>query len=79
MNTLRKNLRAATVIVVALMLASTKSVAAHAGHSHADEGMDVSTMLSVAGVVLALGVAWRMTSRLSHAEVPGEDEKPASD
>lgn len=67
--------RGAFPMAVVMMLASLQSVAAHTGHAHGDAGMSGTTMLGVAGVAVALGIAWRLTSRLSHTQdVPGEDD-----
>lgn len=67
--------RGAVLIAMMVMLASLQSVAAHTGHAHGDTGLSGTTMLGVAGVAVALGIAWRLTSRLAHSrDVPGEDD-----
>jgi hypothetical protein len=72
--------RSAFLIAMIVMLVELQTAAAHAGHAHGDAGLSRTTMLGVAGVMLALGVAWRLTSLLSHTQdVPGDDEEPALD
>ncbi len=53
----------AMALAVAVVALTVGSVAAHAGHSHADEGLDMATTLQVAGTILLLGAATLVANR----------------
>jgi hypothetical protein len=78
MNAFRAQIRVATVLVMALLLASAQSAVAHAGHAHtSDDGLSATTMLSVVGVIVVLGITFKMTSRFSNPQaLSGDDEDP---
>lgn len=75
MNQLHARTRAAVVTLVILVALRARMAMAHAGESHADDGLDLATTLGVAGVVAVLGIAWLLSNRVFHTrDVAGEDE-----
>jgi nitrate reductase gamma subunit len=77
MNMFYARARTSVVAVVILMALRIQMAMAHAGHSHTDEGLNLTTTLGVAGVVAVLGIAVLLTNRVYRArEIPGKEDDP---
>ena len=49
--------------------------AAHAGHSHSDEGLDVTSLMQVGGTVVSLGVNYLLASLIyRHRDVSADTD-----
>ena len=69
MNSLHRKAIAASLLALLWLAGSVLPALAHTGHAHADEGLGVTTVLSVAGVVIALGISLVLVNRFAR---PGE-------
>jgi hypothetical protein len=65
----------ASILALAIFAAGPTLALAHAGEAHPDDGLDLTTMLGVAGVVAALGIAWLLTNRIPRSrDIHGDEE-----
>lgn len=70
---------AISVILGSLML--IEPATAHAGHSHSDGGLDVTSLMQIGGTAVALGVAYLLASRIyrrrdASLDTDGDDGAP---